>query len=174
MAWLLSWAEASMTEHLIAASIKGILVLIAAAALCLALRHASAAARHFVWMLALGGLLALPVLSFSLPVWQIALLPPAPVESVSTTPESPGFAGNASNTFISPGAPKPMSAGNDRTETGDESKAFDSSARQISGRTPAPAWWVRWAFMLWLAGALLIIGRLLIGTASIWWIAHRA
>ena len=79
MAWLLSWAEVSMTEHLIAASIKGVLVLITAAALCFALRHASAAARHFVWMLALGGLLALPVLSFGLPVWQIALLPPAPV-----------------------------------------------------------------------------------------------
>ena len=37
MAWLLSWAEVSMTEHLIAASIKGILVLITAAALCVAL-----------------------------------------------------------------------------------------------------------------------------------------
>jgi beta-lactamase regulating signal transducer with metallopeptidase domain len=163
-----------MTEHLIAASIKGILVLITAAALCFALRHASAAARHFVWMLALGGLLALPVLSFSLPVWQIALLPSAPVESGSTAAGSLEFVGNASKMAISPAAPEPMSAGNDRTATSVESKAFDSSARQISAWTPAPAGWVRWAFALWLAGALLIVGRLLIGTASIWWIAHRA
>src|SRR2546425_418509 len=173
MAWLLSWAEVSMTEHLIAASMKGILVLITAAALCFALRHGSAAARHFVWMLALGGLLALPVLSFSLPVWQIALLAPAPVESVSTAPDAPEFIGSASRMAFSPAAPKPMSAGNDRTEASVESSAFDSSARQISA-TRAPAGWVRWAFVLWLAGALLIIGRLLLRTASIWWIAHRA
>ena len=163
-----------MTEPLFAAAIKGTLVLITAAALCFALRHASAAARHFVWMLALGGLLALPVFSFSLPVWQIALLPPALVESVSTAPDALEFIGNASKMAFSPAAPEPMSAGNDRTETSVESKAFDSSARQVSAWTPAPAGWVRWTFLLWLAGALLIIGRLVIGTASIWWIAHRA
>ena len=163
-----------MTEPLFAAAIKGTLVLITAAALYFALRHASAAARHFVWMLALGGLLALPVFSFSLPVWQIALLPPAPVESVSTAPDALEFIGTASKMAFSPAAPEPMSAGNDRTETSVESKAFDSGARQISAWTPAPAGWVRWAFVLWLAGALLIICRLLIGTASIWWIAHRA
>ncbi|HTF37010.1 MAG TPA: M56 family metallopeptidase, partial [Blastocatellia bacterium] len=162
-----------MTEPLFAAAIKGTLVLITAAALCFPLRHASAAARHFVWMLALGGLLALPVFTFSLPVWQIALLPPAPVESVSTAPDALESIGNASKMAFSPAAPKPMSAGNDRTEASVESSAFDSSARQISA-TRAPAGWVRWAFVLWLAGALLIIARLLIGTASIWWIAHRA
>src|SRR4030095_9186081 len=34
--------------------------------------------------------------------------------------------------------------------------------------------WLSWALIIWLAGAVLIFGRLLIGTASIWWIAHRA
>src|SRR4030095_5264840 len=34
--------------------------------------------------------------------------------------------------------------------------------------------WISWMLMIWLAGAVLIFGRLLIGTASIWWIAHRA
>ena len=179
MAWLISWAEGStFTEHVIAASAKGILVLIAAATLCFALRHASAAARHFVWMLAISGQLALPVLSFGLPVWQIAILPSAPPESVWLTTAAADVVTSASKITISPGAREPRSDSNKAATANVESKAFDSktdsNARPISASALAQAGWVRWAFALWLAGALLIIGRLLIGTASIWWIARRA
>src|SRR5437762_2532803 len=84
MTWLFDSARLSVLQnHLFAASIKGILVLVSAATLCFFLRRASAAARHLVWSLALSGLLALPLLSLGLPVWQIAVLPPAPVDSVS-------------------------------------------------------------------------------------------
>src|SRR5438874_9029857 len=95
MTWLFDSARLSVLQnHLFAASIKGILVLVSAATLCFFLRRASAAARHLVWSLALSGLLALPLLSLGLPVWQIAVLPSAPVDSVSIATHAPDFAQN--------------------------------------------------------------------------------
>src|SRR5436190_12921008 len=85
----------TLQSNLVAASIKGILVLIGAAALCLILRRASAAARHLVWSLALTGLLALPLLSLGLPVWRLAVLPSAPVASVAIEPQPPEVVRNA-------------------------------------------------------------------------------
>src|SRR5215510_6314180 len=85
----------SWLEHLVAASIKGALVLLVAAALCVFLRRASAASRHLVWSLALAGLIALPVLSFELPAWHIPVLPTPADETgavASSDPASFGFA----------------------------------------------------------------------------------
>src|ERR1044072_2059307 len=62
-------------EILLSTSLKGVLILIIAAALSFALRKASAASRHLVWSLAIASLLALPVLSFGLPSWQVPVLP---------------------------------------------------------------------------------------------------
>lgn len=119
MTWLFDWAELSVLEgHLIAASIKGI------AALCLALRRASAAARHFVWSLALTGLLALPLLSFGLPVWQIALLPSAPIEPVAIATDAPEVAQNAAKMTFSRTTPEPIFTGNEPATTNVEPIAF--------------------------------------------------
>ncbi|MBA3442559.1 MAG: hypothetical protein H0T92_22105, partial [Pyrinomonadaceae bacterium] len=58
------------------ASLKGALVLAAVAVLNLVLRsRATAATRHLLWCMALGGLLALPLLSSALNVWQVPVLP---------------------------------------------------------------------------------------------------
>jgi beta-lactamase regulating signal transducer with metallopeptidase domain len=59
------------------ASIKGTLILLAAALGAQALRRASAAARHFLWSTALGSLVLLPVLSIALPSWRVRVLPAA-------------------------------------------------------------------------------------------------
>lgn len=71
-------------------ALKGTVILAAAGLATLALRRASAAARHLAWTLAFAGLLALPVLGVALPRWQIPILParealPPP----STTPAGP-------------------------------------------------------------------------------------
>ncbi len=56
---------------LVDSAIKGTLILVLAAAVCLWLRRDSAATRHFVWTIAIGLLVAMPVLSLVLPQWRI-------------------------------------------------------------------------------------------------------
>jgi len=66
----------SWTSVLLEASVKGTVVLLAAAALCLALRRGPASARHLVWLLALVSLVMLPGLLWAAPAWRIAVFPP--------------------------------------------------------------------------------------------------
>jgi beta-lactamase regulating signal transducer with metallopeptidase domain len=58
-------------ELLIACALKGTFILIAASLLLVALRRASAAARHLVWVVAFAALLLLPVLSVAVPRWTV-------------------------------------------------------------------------------------------------------
>ncbi len=62
--------------------VKGFIVLGVATLMTLALRRASAAARHAVWALALLSLLALPFLSSVLPSWRM----PVPAMWLPVTP----------------------------------------------------------------------------------------
>jgi len=64
-------------------SVKSALFLLAAWALTLAMRRASAAARHLVWLLTFAGLVALPLLSVTLPSRPVPVLPVASVAAVS-------------------------------------------------------------------------------------------
>src|SRR5260370_18912225 len=59
-------------ELLIACAVKGTASLIAAGLVAMALRRASAAARHLVWAVAFAALLLLPVLSLAVPRWTVA------------------------------------------------------------------------------------------------------
>jgi beta-lactamase regulating signal transducer with metallopeptidase domain len=71
-------------------ALKGTVVLAAAGLATLALRRASAAARHLVWTLAFAGLLALPVLGVAVPRWQIPILPArAALPSIATASAEP-------------------------------------------------------------------------------------
>ena len=59
-------------ELLIACAVKGTLILTAAGLLSMALRRASAAARHLVWVVAFAALLLLPALSLAVPRWTVS------------------------------------------------------------------------------------------------------
>src|SRR5437763_9790223 len=63
-----------------AAAVKGTIVLAAASLIAWALRKRSAAARHLVWTAAAAALLALPILSLTLPVMRVPVLR-APAQS---------------------------------------------------------------------------------------------
>ncbi|HEX2076456.1 MAG TPA: M56 family metallopeptidase [Longimicrobium sp.] len=66
-------------------AVKGTVVLAAAWIATLALRRASASARHLAWAVGFGGLLALPVLAVALPSWQIPILPAEPLPAAPIT-----------------------------------------------------------------------------------------
>ncbi|HEV3049653.1 MAG TPA: M56 family metallopeptidase, partial [Longimicrobium sp.] len=134
-------------------ALKGTVVLAAAALATLALRRASAAARHLVWTLAFGGLLALPVLGVAVPRWQIPILPAREaLPSLAATPAEPARQPVA----ISPAQPVVQAA----QET--------APAPRFVGRTaPAAVDWdaVRdalggTALLAWMLGALLALVRL--------------
>jgi beta-lactamase regulating signal transducer with metallopeptidase domain len=62
-----------MSALLIAVVLKGSILMTAAAAAVVLLSRASAAMRHFVWTLAIAGLLLLPMFALVLPSWEIAV-----------------------------------------------------------------------------------------------------
>ena len=73
--WVATESVSAMTARcvpvLIDAALKGTLLLALAGTATLLMRRASAASRHLVWFLAVGGTLVLPVLSATFPEWEI-------------------------------------------------------------------------------------------------------
>ena len=75
--------ETQAAALLIDAGVKGLAIALVALVVVLALRKQAAAWRHLVWSLTAAGLVVLPVLSMSLPAWQI----PVPAEWLVALPE---------------------------------------------------------------------------------------
>ena len=165
-------------EILLSTSLKGMLILIIAAALSFALRKASAASRHLVWSLAIASLLALPVLSFGLPSWQVPVLPfefsAGQSEIAAITPAT-----NTSQVQL----PEPVAVVNHSSPLRARGAATSHAswpAMSVGGSEPGSTvkaesfGWTVWALIIWLAGAALIFARLIVGTASVWWVVRRA
>jgi HEAT repeat protein/beta-lactamase regulating signal transducer with metallopeptidase domain len=144
-------------------ALKGsVLVLIAAACAALSFRS-TAAHRHYLWALALGGLLALPVLSRSLP-WRLPVVPVPASQSPARTWESP----IAPPSDAAP-APTPVVAtGPDHLDHLDH---LDRPTSHATFAAPSLATVLR---TLWLAGALLVLLRLLAGVITLRWILRSA
>jgi beta-lactamase regulating signal transducer with metallopeptidase domain len=130
-------------------SVKSALFLLAAWALTLGMRRASAAARHLVWLLTFGGLLLLPLLSVTLPPRSVLILParsapllpqPAvpPVLSAVATPPVFTAAPSAGVLAQQPTLPRPVAS---------------TPAR---AQPPVMSAWPRWVCRTWLLGTLLV------------------
>src|SRR5688572_16416969 len=77
---------------LVDAALKGTLVLLAAGALTVILRHGSAARRHLVWQMAVLAILGLPLIKAFSPM-QLAILPEMRSPIVTTAPTAVAQAG---------------------------------------------------------------------------------
>ena len=141
------------TPLLIDSALKGAVLLGVAGFAALALYRASAATRHLVWVFAVAALLALPVLSASLPRWRV--LPwaavSAPVES-SRKVTMPPMALNAHSPVLLPVV------------------APTASAMRLEVKPRLPRDVRDWLPVAWAAGCALLFARLL----ASYWLLSRA
>jgi beta-lactamase regulating signal transducer with metallopeptidase domain/uncharacterized GH25 family protein len=174
------------------AAIKGAILLSLAGIATWAMRRASAAQRHCVWLLAIGGTLMLPLLVALLPAWRIlpqwvgmettrtvmlaqdrpaALLPPATPRLASTLPNDESPAGNA--TF--PPVPA-IEHSSPRSGVHSPAAAAPAAATAIEPPTvaaAAPAWLKAFSIAdtllaIWGLGAASFLIRYLLGLWLLW------
>jgi len=140
----------------------------------LALRRASASARHLVWTLGLVSALMAPVLSIALPRWEL------PIVTIAAPLESSGLSSNA--TLPPEGGSHVGNVGGShmRNEVG---RANDGASRQIAFDAAASSMslssriraisWTSLALFVWIAGAALVLGRMILGLLAVQWVSRR-
>lgn len=152
--------DSTWPSILVDASLRGSVVLLAAFGVAAVMRRASAAARHLVWTLALGGALIIPLLGSVLPAWPVLTLPAvnAPTIAMST---SGGVSLLASwETMAVPPAQQGIDA------------APVVPASPTVHHEPLDWRWI--VAVLWATGALVLALRLLVGVLRVRWLARRA
>ena len=135
--------------------VRSTAVLIVAACLAAALRKSSAAARHNVWLLALLGVLAMPLLTATLPAWRALPVPRG---------ESQGAAPTVTDVVAPEASPLP--------EVRDE---VASLPQPTMSATPSPAaapvvsryGWRSIASLIWFIGVIVMIVPPLLGAMSL-------
>lgn len=147
-------------------TLKGSALLVLAALAVFVGRRAAAAERHFVWNLALAGLLVLPLLSFALP-WRLPLLPApaAPVASPRPSRETPAAAPTLAR------VPTPLPDASSAVVS--EGSRTPTIGADSAPAAPARRWTLRGTLTaLWAAGLALALGRLAIGVLALRWLAR--
>ena len=146
--------------------VKATIVLGAAAVATAVLRHASAALRHLIWTLGLVGALVMPVLSMALPRWQLPIVTVAAPEAPAIQPAAPTAVENiAGNTQAAPPS-------NPILRSSPAAPAPPSGPAPRSSRWPDLSW-PQALLALWAFGAILIVGRMIVGILAVQWMAHR-
>ena len=140
---------------LIEVALKASILMAGAAAVVAVMSRASAATRHFVWTLAIAGLLLLPIVTAVLPAWEVAvpILPSAVLEPI----DAPRAAG------VAPSIPVAPAGGVARVAIAPESNP-------IAARVP----WAMMAALLYVLGLLTLIVRLLVQRRMARHIARQA
>ena len=160
--WSDPWIEA-----ILAAALRGAPLLLLAGAAAIGWRRSSAAARHLMWLVAIACMLALPMLSASLPAWRVAVLPPTNVEA--PVKEEPIVTLPAA---VSPAAAALASTNASTTiEASVGAVALEEPAAQGA---PAPRNWGAIAFLIWSIGAALVALPMLLGHVRVWRLSKTA
>ncbi len=157
------------------AALKGALLVGIAAIAAYLLRNRSAASRHAVWTAAVIGHLMIPALVLVLPAWRLPVLPAAAwmQTSVATAPVQTNPATTVAPR-IQPGAPSvtPVPSPAPKVPSASEPTAGivgritfspSSPARSVEAAR-APLSTIQVIAALWLAGSLIVLLRLAIGT----------
>jgi beta-lactamase regulating signal transducer with metallopeptidase domain len=179
------------------AALKGTVILLAALAATRLMRRRSAASRHLVWVVALASMLALPLVTRTLPAWRVVPIPAplrpasefvaAPAASASPALHSPASAASPSSAAQLPATAANPSAGSPSAATpsigaparGEHSATAsrEAAAGRVGPASPSPETpfdWRRVMMVLWAAGGVLLVLRLGYGITRVWWMERRA
>jgi len=178
-------AGAALLPILADSSIKGSVLLLGFALLAICMTRASAAARHLGWTVGLIGVIALPLLSLSLPEWRVlptwmAMGQSEPLSPRLPAPSQPEASPAPTQAQILLDTPREVAAAmaepsaapaNARTavDTAVSPSAPDvrsASAPDEAAATGADSHSI--ALAIWLAGALLLSARLAIAQYRLW------
>jgi len=175
-------------QILLSISIKGAIVLSVVYLINIALRRASAAARHLIWTLGLASLIILPVLQFMLPEWQVPILLDMTVakqanvqpNTFSTgTSLEPGKTGkhiqkHETGQVTTSASPISGSLENSNLQTRTGTIESETPSTILSSLTIPSFHWTTWLLIIWLTGVSVVLFRLLIGMIGIWWMTRRS
>lgn len=154
-------------EVLLPLILKATLIALIGRLLIAALPRASAATRYLVAVTSLAAVLLLPLMTFALPAWRVAILPPDPTVIPSEV-EGPGGAISVAPaptlTQELAGAPRVVRAA---------AIVADSGARAASFLAMLRDNWRGWLLLAVIAVGILFFVRIVIGVAGIWWVTRR-
>jgi beta-lactamase regulating signal transducer with metallopeptidase domain len=178
---------------LLNAAARSLILLAAIGLAAAALRRASAASRHWLWLLGMTGLLLLPIFSALLPAWTLlarpraihdakplALAPAASIAPVAAlapaTPASPIAAPASLAMQSSPSPAQAVVSGPSAPDlSATSAPVAASSFIPVPPRQSATSFsWAFWLMVAWLAGASLIALQLLLGHLSLWSLQRRS
>jgi HEAT repeat protein/beta-lactamase regulating signal transducer with metallopeptidase domain len=143
------------------AIIKASVVLGLTALAAASLRRASAAARHLVWTLGLIGALVAPALSLALPRWEV------PIVRI-TVPSA------AADSSIAPPSTNPSRPPlTHRPESPAVHMATEDTVQVALAPRDTRVSWTLLLLVLWSIGAVIIVGRVILGLAAVQWMSRR-
>ncbi len=140
--------------------VKGFVLVSAAGILGLALRRASAASRHLLWLVTTLGLLGLPLLSVTVPGWQAPMAPG--LVFVPTTRAEALLATDAASSRERQSSKATALFAPQRSRTSASPDVLPAAPAPI---TPAAPRWQGWVLGVWLAGAAIVLAQMLAGLA---------
>jgi beta-lactamase regulating signal transducer with metallopeptidase domain/uncharacterized protein YnzC (UPF0291/DUF896 family) len=155
-------------QLLLELTFKALLILAAAGLLTVWLRNTSAALRHTVWSLALGGLLLLPLLTLVVPAWRVAILPApdcAPNCEAATLSPTPATI-DAESLIVPAVALEPTAMVPEADVVAPQVKSETVTVQSLSA--------IQIAFLIWALGVAFVLARLAFGTLRMWRITREA
>ncbi|MCX5683163.1 MAG: M56 family metallopeptidase [Planctomycetota bacterium] len=164
-------------SFLLDAAVKATVLLAAAGLLALLLRRQSAAMRHLVWLVAIGGIVLMPVLMLVLPGLSVPLgasFSPqvAGAGKAEVFTARPTQAAERKSPQPRPPDPAAVAAALQKPLPAAETPVVAPAAILDDAEPPLP--WSAWVLIAWFAGAAAVAAYLAVGTVGVWAIVRRA
>ncbi len=156
-------------QLLAASSLKAAFILALAFAAMPLLRRLSAAARHWIWFLALLGVLIMPILAAVIPSFSLPVLPAAIDGGATTNPDS----GSTSRPVNLAALPAQQIHAPSNPSSADTTGIRQSDERTLGMFPAVNIDWSLALLLIWFGGALLIVACWSRQMMAIWQLARR-